>query len=492
MKKKVEVVSLSGGRTSGRLTKLKQRQSEAEGIEVEFVFMDTGAEHPNTYAFIKDMVKNWGIDITCLRVVINPTLGKANYYKKITVDEIGNDLQPWKDMIKKYGNPYVGGEFCTRAMKGMARTNGNTEGPFYKYCDEKYGKGNFTAILGIRADEPNRLTKKPNIGYLADICDYEKHDVLDWWERQDFDLDLEEWLGNCVFCIKKSVPKLLLAIKDEPELAEEFAKMIESNEVRKVTEEHGKLIMYRGKNTFRSLMQMAGEASREDLLERVKASAKSEKGSCSDSCEPLSLSDNESVSIIEIEDNEFNEKIRNLNMPKKQKGVRNRNDWYPTSYSLAEQLIEKMRFFTGDTLLDPCKGNKGNEPFYESFPEGLVKQWAEITEGVNFLKSEFSADVIISNPPFDIADQFIRKGIEDLNDGGTMIYLLKLNFLGTKGRFDKLWIDENLKPKMIISLAQRPSFTGDGKTDNAEYAFFVWGDTSRFKDQSPFQWMSWR
>ncbi len=30
--------------------------------------------------------------------------------------------------------------------------------PHDKWCDDKFGKGNYTTWLGIRADEPQRLT----------------------------------------------------------------------------------------------------------------------------------------------------------------------------------------------------------------------------------------------------------------------------------------------------------------------------------------------
>ena len=60
-------------------------------------------------------------------------------------------------MIQKYGVPYTGGMFCTDRMKLV---------PFTKYCNEKYGKGNCETWLGIRADEPKRLSKKKALNIL--------------------------------------------------------------------------------------------------------------------------------------------------------------------------------------------------------------------------------------------------------------------------------------------------------------------------------------
>ncbi|MFX7567189.1 phosphoadenosine phosphosulfate reductase family protein, partial [Acinetobacter baumannii] len=49
-----KVISFSGGRTSGYAVNLFKNDPDAY-----FIFMDTGAEHPATYQFIKDIVKHW-------------------------------------------------------------------------------------------------------------------------------------------------------------------------------------------------------------------------------------------------------------------------------------------------------------------------------------------------------------------------------------------------------------------------------------------------
>lgn len=52
-------------------------------------------------------------------------------YKIIPLDELKQDLEPWRDMLKKYGSPYYDMPFCTARMK--------TE-PFEKYCNDVFGK----------------------------------------------------------------------------------------------------------------------------------------------------------------------------------------------------------------------------------------------------------------------------------------------------------------------------------------------------------------
>lgn len=256
----IHVVSFSGGRTSAYLAHLME-QRRAAGDDVRYVFMDTGAEHPKTYQFIRDAVAHWGIDLVCLRVVVNPELGKGNGYRAVTLDEIGPDLEPWRAMLRKYGTPYVGGEFCTDRMK---------LGPFKKYCDEHIGRGQYKTWIGIRADEPKRLTGKPPTHYLAEISNFGKQDVLDWWNRQAFDLQIPEHLGNCVFCIKKSIQKVALAQKDEPELAEQFWAALTDDSVRQVESRNGTgLVMYRGKNTLNGIIALFGDDTRDQLAARM-------------------------------------------------------------------------------------------------------------------------------------------------------------------------------------------------------------------------------
>lgn len=80
-------------------------------------------------------------------------------------------------------------------------------------------------------------------------------------------------------------------------------------------------------------------------------------------------------------------------------------------------------------------------------------------------------DVIITNPPFNLSLDIINKALNDVREGGFVIMLLRLNYLGGKVR-QRLW--GNNMPKYIFVHNRRMSFTDDGKTDSIEYAHFVW------------------
>lgn len=268
------VVSFSGGRTSAYLVNLMEQKRLMEGWDVSYVFMDTGAEHPKTYEFVRNVAANFGIDLVCLRVDINPEMRKASGYKILSLDEIGPDLQPWRAMTEKYGVPYIGGAFCTDRMKLV---------PFTKYCQENFGE--YTTWLGIRADEPNRLSEKQGIRYLAEISDFEKQDVLDWWQTQSFDLDLDEWSGNCVFCMKKSDLKLAAAQRDNPDSYIEFLDMLHSDSVRTGEKAGERAQMYRRKMSLEQIIGQFDGSTGEEIKARMKGGKMIDSGSCSESCE---------------------------------------------------------------------------------------------------------------------------------------------------------------------------------------------------------------
>ncbi|HCH7478696.1 TPA: phosphoadenosine phosphosulfate reductase family protein [Acinetobacter baumannii] len=290
MEEKKKIVSFSGGRTSGYTVNIFKDDPDAY-----FIYMDTGAEHPATYQFIKDIVKQWKINLVCLRAVVNPKMNKGVGYKIIPIDELKQDLEPWKEMLKKYGSPYYDMPFCTARMK--------TE-PFEKYCNDVFGKNNYERWIGIRSDEPKRLPievleklslpihkdakiQKAGFRYLAEISDFTKEDILDWWEQQPFDLAITEHLGNCVFCIKKHLNKVALAAKDEPEQAVKWIEVTEGPSVRSEGRKYNHHRMYRSRLHLSDVIEAFKDHNRDDLFNALRSSKRYGSGSCSESCEAI-------------------------------------------------------------------------------------------------------------------------------------------------------------------------------------------------------------
>ncbi|PHM48390.1 phosphoadenosine phosphosulfate reductase domain-containing protein [Xenorhabdus sp. KK7.4] len=279
----INVVSFSGGRTSAYLVYLME-QRRKQGEDVRYVFMDTGAEHPSTYRFVRELVKFWDIPLVVLQADINPQLGASNGYTIWEPKDIQTRmpiLKPFTEMVKKYGTPYIGGAFCTDRLKLR---------PFRDYCNDHFGRGNYQTWIGIRADEPRRLTRKGGVSYLADISDVDKQDVLDWWQEQPFDLSLPEHLGNCVFCIKKSAKKLGLACRDEPGLKIQFEEQcINADYIRDGHRKTPKDIMYRGNMSLDGIARMYSNVDYQNLYQEMIAAKRFDTGSCSESCEIFQL-----------------------------------------------------------------------------------------------------------------------------------------------------------------------------------------------------------
>lgn len=291
-----QIVSFSGGRTSAYLVYLMEKKRKSEGWDVEYVFMDTGFEAPETYDFIRNVIKHWGVSITTIRTVVHSEMNVGVTYREISVDEMGPDLQPWKDMIAKYGTPNINTPYCTSRMK--------TE-PHDKWCNDKFGKGNYTTWLGIRADEPQRLTyydpnfdmfsldipEERTIRYLAELDLAGKHQINEWWSKQPFDLGIDDFAGNCVLCIKKGPNKLYAAAQAYPELASDFREILFSEEVRKKeTDKYGVGVIYRGMISVDHVIKMASVLDKNSLTDAVRMEADfadTDPSMCSESCEVM-------------------------------------------------------------------------------------------------------------------------------------------------------------------------------------------------------------
>jgi len=94
-------------------------------------------------------------------------------------------------------------------------------------------------------------------------------------------------------------------------------------------------------------------------------------------------------------------------------------------------------------------------------------------KGTDFLawKPSKPFHCIVTNPPFSLAEEFIRHSYDLLEPEGMMIMLLKLPFLASIKRIP-LWLE--LPPNEIHVIQRRPSFSSDGHTDATEYAFYCW------------------
>lgn len=137
-------------------------------------------------------------------------------------------------------------------------------------------------------------------------------------------------------------------------------------------------------------------------------------------------------------------------------------------------------------ILDPCAG--GDSSHWMAYPRAIehFSGWpiSEITtadirdDSLAAFKKDYmdfappvQPDVIITNPPFNIAMRVIEKALRDVVPGGLVVMLLRLNFFGSKER--QKFFQGNM-PVLTYVHTKRPKFLNTGGTDSIEYMHAVW------------------
>ena len=172
-------------------------------------------------------------------------------------------------------------------------------------------------------------------------------------------------------------------------------------------------------------------------------------------------------------------------------GVRSEGDFYRTPRWCVEALLKEESF--DGVVLDPgCGDGSIALSLGVALPALRVvgverdKSLAKLAEcrGVSVFCGDFlnyaqevaahtPFDAAVGNPPYREAALFARAALKCVRPGGRVCFLLRLNFLGSsRKRIDLVGSDSELARVYVLS--RRPSFTGNGRSDACDYAFFVW------------------
>ena len=214
-------LSFSGGSTSAYMLRRTLDANPRDVLDrwLRVTFANTGLEHEKTLEFVRDCESHWDFPVEWLEYRDND-----DGYAVVNFDTASRQGEPFLAIVKKRNylpNPIT--RFCTselkiRTMHKRLRAVG--------WHDED---GEWEQCIGIRADEPRRVTKIRARGTSTEtrkesmrmpLADAQVgwRDVDAFWDAQPFRLNLPRingrtLAGNCVLCFlkpRKQIQSLML------------------------------------------------------------------------------------------------------------------------------------------------------------------------------------------------------------------------------------------------------------------------------------------
>lgn len=166
--------------------------------------------------------------------------------------------------------------------------------------------------------------------------------------------------------------------------------------------------------------------------------------------------------------------------------ARNTLDQYETPWEAVVPLIPhicgKPPYPSTRVILDPCCGTGAMvvraAQVLGAEARGIEVDGARVGDAMRpatlvadaLTVSWEASDLILTNPPYVLATEFVLRGVREAARGTTVAMLLRLAFLASQARHAL----HASHPADVFVLSKRPSFTGGGN-DSADYAWFVWG-----------------
>ncbi len=163
-------------------------------------------------------------------------------------------------------------------------------------------------------------------------------------------------------------------------------------------------------------------------------------------------------------------------------------DYYATPYQATEMLLDEVKF--SGNFLEPCVGGghivdviKRYYPDECVYGVDLVDRGYPNTLVADFLKHDFLGqkfDNVVTNPPFSLAQEFLEKSMEVVNDGGKIAMFLKIQFLEGAKRREMF---KKYPPKYIYVFVKRQAPWNNGSPVDEKgkpwsstmcFAWFVW------------------
>lgn len=151
-------------------------------------------------------------------------------------------------------------------------------------------------------------------------------------------------------------------------------------------------------------------------------------------------------------------------------------DYYPTPPEYTRALMQRLAWPNDLLVAEPCAADGQiervvREAGFRVITADIVEKWDTDHPGLDYMSRRatdvFAAiDAVITNPPYVLASEFLRKSLELCP---RVAMFLRMSFLeGCGDRFDLL--DQLAR----VYIADRPNFTGGTGSDMAPCAWFIW------------------
>lgn len=166
-------------------------------------------------------------------------------------------------------------------------------------------------------------------------------------------------------------------------------------------------------------------------------------------------------------------------------GKRRKSDFYETPYSITQQFLEYNLIDKNNKILEPSCGDGAIVKVLKdnNYSNVIGK---DISSGSDFLLEEEKYDIIITNPPFSLALEFILKA-KQLCD--KFCFFLPWSYMHGKERYDKIYTKTDFPLSEVYVYTRYPllgeKLRDDGKynTGMMVYAWYVWDKNGNKKPQ---------
>jgi hypothetical protein len=247
------LVAISGGRSSAMMSYQIHTSEKYKDWNKVYCFANTGMERPETIAFLKNIEKHWGIEITKIEGIYSTEMGVGISYKIVDWEELDMNARPFEMAIahKNKGSydglPNSAAPYCSSSMKTI---------PSQKFGNDIFGINNYKMAIGFRAEDmPKRISwaeiKVDSKRIFPLLTDFDKpisqKDLNFFFDKQPFKLEIHSKFGNCQLCWKKSEKNLIEIIK----YGTTFIDWVNGMEVKYNN------TMYRNKLSINDLVRMA-------------------------------------------------------------------------------------------------------------------------------------------------------------------------------------------------------------------------------------------